>query len=206
MTDNERCAAVCADVPGYSDAKHYAFFRHMLSQNIQSMLMLGVYCGRDLAMCCDIAKDFPDRRFMFLGVDKFSDTPCDDWPEDARDKTWEQAGYGTAPCLSRAKENIERHRPENTAVALIPKDDLEFLASCPISFDCVYLDTSHDYGHVRRQLSLVKNACHIKTLICGDDYSDAGTWGVKRAVIEAFYSHGVFAEWLWHANYVQLKK
>jgi len=205
MTDKERCAAICADVPGYSDAKHYAFFRQVLAADIKSLLMLGVYFGRDLSFCCDIAKDYTQRRFLFSGVDKFADTPCADWPREKENCSWEEAGYGPAPSRFVAERNINKFLPENVSLALITYDDCAFLESTTQSFDCVYLDASHDYEHVKRQLSLVKNVCHIKTLICGDDYSDAGTWGVKRAVTESFRSHSVFANWIWHAPFSELK-
>jgi hypothetical protein len=204
-TDAERCAEICASVPGYSDGKHYSFFRQVLSGNAVSLLMLGVYFGRDLAFCCDIARDYPERRFLFSGVDKFTDTPCRDWPGDKVSLSWEQAGYGPAPSRFRAEENILRHKPENVTLALTSSDDCAFLESTTQSFDVVYLDTSHDYQTVKRQLSLISNVCHPRTLICGDDYSDVGTWGVKRAVTEAFSSHSVFEEWIWYANFSLLK-
>ena len=36
--------------------------------------------------------------------------------------------------------------------------------------------------------------------IGGDDYSDEGTWGVKKAVGQRFPSHTLFANWIWIAR------
>jgi hypothetical protein len=41
-------------------------------------------------------------------------------------------------------------------------------------------------------------------IMAGDDYSDAGSWGVCRAVSEAAPGHKVFSGWIWIATREEL--
>lgn len=206
MTITNRLATVCAEVPGYSGGAHIAFWTALIERpNWSSLLMLGVYHGRDLALLCELARDYPERQFSFIGVDKFDDFACADWPAEKKKLGWEAAGYGLPPSYEAAQANIELHRPPNVTVVVFQADDAKVLNTKAKPFDVVYLDTSHDYETVRRQLSQMKSVCHSDTLICGDDYSDEGTWGVKRAVTEAFVSHEVSAGWIWSAQFKNMK-
>ena len=84
------------------------------------------------------------------------------------------------------------------------RDDI-FLDQDDQQYDFIYIDTSHDYETVQRQLRQVRRLSHEHTIISGDDYSDSGTWGVKKAVIECTQEHGLFLNWVWYTFAKHLK-
>lgn len=191
-----RAEAICTAVPGFTDKRHYAFFRHLLASGpIGRLLILGVYAGRDVAFAVDAARQV-GRPLDVVGVDKFSDEYCDDWPKQHRASNWQQAGFGVAPSLEAAEANLER-LGFTGAAKLCKQRDEDFLGSCHQRFDAIYLDTSHDYATVVRQIRQAAGLLTEDGILCGDDYSDQGTWGVKRAVTELVPGHLVFANWIW---------
>jgi hypothetical protein len=213
--DAERVAAINVAIPGWSDAKQYAFFKGVLQELpwIVDILIVGVYQGRDIAYILDLAKRYhPNRALYITGVDKFSDTPCDDWPDSKRHLAWGDAGFGAAPARSLAIANLKAsfEYGDNITATIIEHDDAEWLDEVERKFDLAYFDTSHDYATVRRQLRQSPNVTREQSLICGDDYSDVsnhegGSWGVKRAVTEGTKQHHVFANWIWYCNKSDLK-
>lgn len=203
--DHERMAEICGSVPGYSDARHFQFFRQLLAHTtIETILILGVYFGRDIAFMLEAARR-AGRDVTITGVDKFSDDACEDWPLAARGLSWAQAGFGAAPSLQAAAANIDRFRA-GAAVHLIRARDSAFLADCQAQYDLIYLDTSHDYETVIRQMRHAAPRLSPNGIMAGDDYSDAGTWGVCRAVSEAAPGHAVFAGWIWVATRAELAR
>lgn len=201
--DLARIEAINAAIPGWSGQRQYAFFKGVLQvrPELRTVLMLGVYQGRDLAYLLDIAARYhADRPLTFCGVDKFSDTPCADWPDGKRPLDWKAAGFGEAPSLARALENLRPFRLPDAPrmVILRQKDDASYLVESHTRFDFAYLDTAHDFETVQRQLRQVLRVTKPGAIIAGDDYSDAGTWGVKRAVAAGTRRHAVFANWIWH--------
>lgn len=80
--DKHRVAAINGDIHGWSGYAQYGFFKAAFAaHDIRHLLMLGVYMGRDIAYILDILKRYyPNKEVMIVGVDKFSDTPCADWP------------------------------------------------------------------------------------------------------------------------------
>jgi hypothetical protein len=220
VAEQERVTGINAMIPGYSDTKHYTFFRELVAlPEVREILILGVYHGRDIAYMRDnIVRCQRTDRIHITGVDKFSDTPCADWPDASRNRTWTEAGFGPPPSLAKAKHNLGFEYLETPrssggdyayGVTLIESDDEKFLAETDQQFDVVYIDTSHDAGTITRQLRQVPRVCRGDALICGDDYSDqsnaGGSWGVKTAVGQAFTSHVVFAEWIWVSSLSLLK-
>lgn len=211
MEDTQtRFTYINSRIPGWSGPAHYTFFEAVLSQPwVRDLLIVGVYQGRDIAYLLDVAaRHHPGRKLRIVGVDKFSDTPCDDWPDDRRGMDWRAAGFGEAPSVSRAWVNLHEFiNPvrDNVSITLIPGDDAEYLATTVHEFDFAYLDTAHDEQTVARQLGQVGRVTRQNAIIAGDDYSDAGTWGVKRAVSAGTVKHGVFANWIWHCNRSDLK-
>ncbi len=206
--DRDSVAAIQRAIPGWSDMKQYAFFKDLLAAvpTIRDVLILGVYYGRDIAFLLDVcARYHPERELNVLGVDKFSAEPCDDWPKDKRGMTWEQAGFGPAPSFEKALHNVQALNHGNRRVALVQRDASAFLCETKLLFDVVYEDTSHDYETCKRIIQLAPNVTRGDAIIAGDDYSDAGTWGVKRAVTACFNSHHVFADWIWYSNKSELK-
>lgn len=203
--EQRRIAYLNAQIPGYSEGKQYAFFREVVAlPGVRAILILGVYHGRDIAYMRDnIVRNTRTERIRITGVDKFSDTPCADWPDHARGMKWLETGFGPAPSRKLARQRL--CGDYGIGVELVESEDAEFLATTEKKFDVVYVDTSHDHETVSRQLRQVRAVCNEDALICGDDYSDAGTWGVKRAVTEAFTAHSVFAEWIWFSSLSLLK-
>jgi predicted O-methyltransferase YrrM len=194
--DQASMAEITASVRGYSDARHYSFFRGVFSHTeVRSVLLLGVYFGRDTAFMCSAARRC-GRSLSITAVDKFTNDACDDWPSGQQNQSWEEAGFGPAPSVEAASANIERFKAGSTVQVIQQRDDL-FLASCQQQFDLIYIDTSHDYETVRRQLRQARRLAAEGGLLAGDDYSDEGTWGVRRALREAAPAHAVFAGWIW---------
>src|SRR5215472_15219122 len=131
-----RADAICAAVPGFTDKRHYAFFKHLLASGpIEKLLILGVYAGRDVAFALDAAREL-GRPLHVVGVDKFSDEYCDDWPEQSRALNWQQAGFGRAPSFESAKANLERLGFAGEPILLKQRDE-EFLGSCCERFDAI---------------------------------------------------------------------
>jgi hypothetical protein len=166
-------------------------------------LILGVYRGRDMAYLMDIARRL-GRQLHLTGVDKFSDDFCADWPTERQSLNWHQAGFGTPPCFEAAKAHLAQLGFAAAATVVKERDDA-FLAACTERFDAIYLDTSHDYDTVARQIRQCLPLLTEDGLLCGDDYSDQGTWGVKCAVAEFIPGHVVFANWIWLGARDQIK-
>jgi len=191
--------AISNRIPGWSSNLHYLFFKSVLEAcpEVKSILMLGVYLGRDIAMICDAA---PNRPLQIVGVDKFKDEPCLDWAVDLKTKSWTEAGFGPPPDAKKAYENINAQPPH--AVRLIETDSETFLSNVRGKFDLAYVDTSHEEGTVRRELELIRPLCHEGTTICGDDYVNEGKawWGVDKAVKKTFKNHQVALNMIWYAG------
>lgn len=184
------------DIPGWSGSLHYLFFEaciRFLPDN-PSILMCGVYHGRDLFLLAAAAK-FLKKPVRLTGVDLFSNEPCADWTE-AQKKigSWELNGFGLPPSMEAAKRNC----PE---AEIIKTDSYEFMVGHSLDdverFNLVYLDTSHDYESIMEEIVAAKS---IGQLISGDDYTGQPHWGVKRAVDEAFSSRAVFGDCIWLAQ------
>ncbi len=189
-------------VPGWSGLHHYAFFKSMFEAfPIRTVLIIGCYMGRDISFMLHGSP----RGLQVVGVDKFDNTPCDDWPEEKRHLSWEQAGFGPAPSIDLALANINAQPPHE--VRLIQADDAVWLESVQGQFDFCYLDTSHDKATVMRQIRQIRKLCHPATIIAGDDYENiVNTWGVKDAVLESFTSHSFIPQAsVWYASTGDLK-
>ena len=192
--DDKAIAAICARVPGWSDARQYGFFKQTLAARpeISDTLVLGVYHGRDICFMIDILRRYHAGRYMrIVGVDKFSNERCADWPGWAG--SWEQVTHGMpAPDMDAATRNIASVQCE-----LVKMDDVTFIDQCADQFDFVYVDTSHDYQSVKNVLSHLKPVCREGATIAGDDFSSANGWGVPQAVNETFSHFTLYAGWIW---------
>ncbi len=201
-----RAKAISQKVKGWSVPSHYLFFQTALETlPISRILILGVYHGRDICFISDAC----NRSLEILGVDKFADAPCDDWPAENREKKWSEAGYGDAPSLEQALANIAAQQVPQHVVRLEAMDDkeaLELFASQGKKFDLIYLDTAHDRATVERQLEQIRTLCTLETLIAGDDYENIlPTWGVKDAVAARFLEHHILGDSIWFADVQSLK-
>jgi hypothetical protein len=187
------CDDVCRKVKGYSSHIHYAFFKGALAlPTVRSILVLGVYHGRDIALMLSLARQHPEKVFCIVGVDKFTDDSCADWPPTAKDFNWRQAGFGDPPSLHFARLNTA-----SGFVEIVAEDDSVYLANTNEKFDFIYLDTAHDEATVTRQIAQVKRLCHPHTLIAGDDYVARPFWGVIEAVAKAFREARNFHNVIW---------
>lgn len=204
--DAARCAAIAAEIPGYSGDVHYAYFRMLLAKHeLKSMLIVGVYHGRDICFILDIlARYHPERKMRIVGVDKFSDDYCDDWPISKMTLKWAEAGYGPAPSFEAAIRNTSK-RPNGGMVELHQAKDADYLATCTEKFQCVYWDTAHDYETIARQIQASRAIADGNMIICGDDFADMHEWGVVRAVKEAFIGYNVFGGYIFTSNLMNLR-
>jgi hypothetical protein len=139
------------------------------------------------------------RRAQIVGVDKFDDSPGEDWPVEHRGSTWQEAGFGPAPDLDHARANLER-LGLGGGVELHRGRAEDYLATTDRAFDFIYIDTSHDYETARRTIDLAVTRLEKRGLVGGDDFSDEGTWGVARAVGDAFFRFELFSGWIWLAK------
>lgn len=194
----ERARHIGETIPGWSKGFHYYFFRSWLDAfpEAKSVLMLGVYLGRDCALLLDAAGE---REIRFTGVDKFNAEPCDDWPKEKRQMTWQDAFNCEPPSIDKARANINAKPPHT--VTLIQANDSIWLEGVQGAFDLIYLDTAHDKATVQRQIRQVHKLCHPHTIVAGDDYNNGEShWGVKEAVTESFKNHYHIADTIWFAG------
>ena len=203
--DRTSIASICSRIIGWSDQRQYGFFKALLEAKpeAKSLLMVGVYYGRDIAFIQDIlARYHPGRVLGIVGVDRFSTAPCADWPHWAT--SWEHLTNGMpAPDFDKAYQNVAAGRD---CIALFKDDDETFLARAVGLYDVIYLDASHDEASVARQLGQVRKLCNgPQAIICGDDFSNLNGWGVKTAVEKAFTKFELFEDWVWYGKAEDLK-
>lgn len=183
---------------GWSNVAHFNFFRDVLAaiRGVPRVLVLGVAHGRDIGYMHK-AMAFEERKVDIWGVDLFADVPGTDWPEDKKGMTWEQAGFGPAPSLESTKSNLAALGVND--VLLVKADAAEFLRGGTTLFDFIYIDVAHDYETTKTVLALSEERLVSGGVLAGDDYTDEGTYGVKRAVGERFSSVAV-TDRIWAAR------
>lgn len=202
--------SICDAIPGWSDFRHYVFFREVISAQVAagfspSLFMAGVYQGRDLAFVLEVLRRHqPGRPFRIVAADLFSTEACADWPAHLRGKSWKDAGFGQAPSLELARKNLAPYLDpvgHRVGLELIQGNSVQVMRAWRGErFGFVYLDTSHDEKTVADEIEAAAGLIAFPGFLAGDDYSDAGTWGVQRAVRARFGSrHDVFASWIWYA-------
>lgn len=197
LTRIEEINAVCI---GYSGQHHWQFFREVLSHpNIKNICMLGVYYGRDIAYMKAILEELGRNDSVIVGVDKFDDSFCDDWPQEKRNLTWLEAGFGQSPDLQKTRSNLLKLGLSSN-VFLVSDSDANFLSNTNQVFDLIYIDTSHDYQSVKSLINLALSKVKPGGFLAGDDFSDEGTWGVAKAVRESFSTFKLFYNWIWLAR------
>ena len=185
---------------GYSGLLHWRFFHQIASRtSIRRMCILGVYFGRDIAYVGAALRESGRLDCTITGVDKFEDRACADWPEEKKALSWREAGFGPAPSHEAAERNLQTlGLAEN--IRLWSGSDERFLETTPERFDFIYIDTSHDYASVKRLILRAWPLLRDGGLMAGDDFSDEGTWGVKRAVLESFAMVTTYDHWIWAAE------
>jgi hypothetical protein len=185
---------------GYSGSHHWEFFKSLLQRpQINSICMLGVYYGRDIAYMASILETLGRKNYEIFGIDKFEDSPGADWPEELHGLTWEKAGFGSAPDIKTTRTNL---RKLGLDLKVFLHQDLAeaFLQNTEKTFDFIYIDVAHDYQTTKNTIQLALNKLNPNGLIGGDDFSDEGTWGVASAVKNSFAKFELFHNWIWLAQ------
>ena len=193
-----RADAINGRIRGWSIVHHYWFFKSWLDAypEAKRILIVGVYLGRDISYMLDAAAG---RELHVVGVDKFNAEPCDDWPQEKRGMSWEEAFQCPPPDLDAATANIGAKPPH--VVQLIKADDKDWLESEIGPFDLIFLDASHEFASISRQIRACHKLCHPQTIVSGDDYSDVQPgWGVTEAVKESFKYHHHINYRIWFAG------
>lgn len=199
---------ISAKIRGWSLVHHYWFFKSWMDAfpEAKSILIVGVYLGRDISFMLDAAGSRP---LEVTGVDKFNAEPCDDWPKEKLHMTWEEAFNCPPPDIEKARANMSEYKRANHKVTLVKADDKDWLEKAgrtvlgePVKqFDLIFLDASHEYASIARQIKAVRPLCHANTIVSGDDYSNVQPgWGVTEAVTEAFKFHHHINYRIWFAG------
>ncbi len=200
---HRRVDVISEKIRGWSNRNHYWFFKSWLDAfpKAESVLICGVYLGRDISFLVDAAGDRNKSLSLSItGIDKFNAEPCDDWPQEKRGMTWEEAFNCPPPNMEEAEKNIMGFNKGNV-VRLIKANDADWLESATGTYDLIFLDSSHDLATCQRQFKQVRKLCHADTIIAGDDYQNVmPTWGVETAVKEIFRSHQVIDNRIWFAG------
>jgi hypothetical protein len=183
---------------GYSGRHHWAFFEHVLrTRRVRRVLIMGVYFGRDIAYLGTLFRLLGIRDYQIVGVDRFEDAACEDWPVELQGLGWEAAGFGPPPTREQALANLRRLGLD-CHVELVAGRAEEY--SSPEPFDFVYIDTSHDYDVTFKSIQHGLKLATPHGLLAGDDYEDQPTWGVIPAVTDSFASHQVYPHRIWMAE------
>lgn len=140
MRTRRRLKQIDAVCHGWSGKTHWQFFHSELAKReIRDICILGVYQGRDIAYMRDALREQHRSDFRIVGVDLFDDVPGADWPDDNRDLSWEEAGFGEAPTLERAQANLTQLGLD-LGVELHKGSAMDYLTEHPESFDLIYID------------------------------------------------------------------
>jgi hypothetical protein len=191
--------------PGYSWVSHWNFFHRLMTGGaIRSIAILGVYLGRDIAYMSHALRSAGIRDYHITGIDRFADRPGEDWPQEKRALSWEDAGYGHPPTLVDARANLGVLGYLDN-VTLI-RGEAEELLGTHGRYDFIYIDICHDHASTAKAIRLASAKIYPTGIIGGDDYSDKGTWGVPSAVKEMFARYDVFDEWIWSARAGDLRR
>ncbi len=198
-------AEIDAICPGWSDVKQWRFFESLVKElpAASNVLMLGVFNGRDMAYILEHAKA-KVKNVGVHGVDLFDDVPGDDWNVEDMGKTWMQAQGIEPPSISKTNKNLIECGASELNFRLLKHSHLEFFSTWLIGkFDAIYIDLSHDYQTTAEAIILSKRFLVPGGTLCGDDYSNEGTWGVKRAVDELCPHADIHDGWIWSKRIVK---
>jgi hypothetical protein len=192
-----RIDSVCK---GYSSYLHWRAFKTIFSAlRGHNILILWVYQGRDIAYMVSILRSLGISKYTITGVDKFDDSPGNDWPEEKHGMSWQEAGFGLPPSIELAKANLSQLGLfEN--VSLIKGRADEILRDTKGTYDFIYIDVSHDYETTLSCIDLSMRKLALKGYLGGDDFSDNGTWGVASAVRESFSPFKLYYDYIWFAQ------
>jgi SAM-dependent methyltransferase len=186
--------------PGYSRDVHWKFFKAILrNPDIHKICVLGVYFGRDIGYLATMLRARGQPGWAITGVDYFEDSAGADWPAEKRGLNWQEAGYGPAPSLEKARACLA-NAGFSDGITLLKDSAENFLQQTNDAFDLIYVDIAHDYQSTKDALRLSMRCLRPGGVIAGDDFSNEGTWGVARAVEEVFSQFELHGSWIWQAK------
>jgi hypothetical protein len=176
---------------------HWLYFDEVLADpSRRDICILGVYQGRDIAYMAEaIQRARPDRGRRPV----FGHARGGTGPKTRSDSAGKRLDLGPPPSLDLARWNLASVGLDK-GVELIQASATGFLKSHQQAFDFIYVDIAHDYESTRDAIASCIGACREDGVIGGDDYSDKGTWSVKKAVEASFPRHKVWANWIWLAE------
>jgi hypothetical protein len=209
LTDHEddRLAAKAIEMcPGWSGLAHFAFFKTaLIALTPRNILITGVYYGRDIGMMQLAARRHLNYSPKITGVDLFSGAPCADWPDEKRGMSWLEAGFGPHPQLDRTVAHL-RALNAYDHVRLVQSNSIEHMSTTEERYDLIYLDTSHDYETLNKEIDAAKLcASSADIVIAGDDYMRRPNWGVVECVNARFDRFAVYKSCIWVSSLSCLK-
>lgn len=117
-----------------------------------------------------------DKFFKLYLVDLF------DGIVESGDKSGNNVKYKNSIDLLNTVSNKFSHKK---CVEIVKKDSVSFLESFPDNyFDFIYIDTSHQYEHTKKELNVSLRKIKKYGIIAGHDYNKYKFDGVVRAVDE----------------------
>tara|TARA_B100001250_G_scaffold274234_1_gene236841 strand:- start:432 stop:1064 length:633 start_codon:yes stop_codon:yes gene_type:complete len=189
---------------GWSTKNQWQLFHKIIKENlnIKNLAMLGVYRGRDLAYLCCALKHNNIKNFKVYALDVFDDVPCDDWPEEFKNKSWQEGFSIPPPSLEKSKLIINLLGFRKNVIFI--KGDIKELEKIDTKLDFVYIDIAHDYKSTIRAIDISVKMGSENLVLLGDDYADQETkstpWGVIKAVEESFSKTKIHLNWFWESK------
>lgn len=162
------------NIPGWShESTQGELLKYMLSHYPTDYFLkigeLGVYLGRCTALW-NVELINSKRKYEYHGLDSFKGSV-------------EHINLNIVPDLEQAQINLN---PVLDKINLIEGDSLDVVSNFDDEyFDIVYIDMSHDYESVKKDIQAWQPKVKKGGFLSGDDYHV--TWpGVMKAVTEVF--------------------
>lgn len=188
------CYEINQTIPGRADTINFVAYRELICKSdIRKVLVIGTYMGRDIAYLMALAKH-ANVQIELVGMDRFTDEPCADWPEEKKTLSWEMAGYGPSPDINETMRYLNDYGV-TANIRLIKGRDEEYLVSCSEDFDLIVLDTALDYNTIKRQIACSKKLLRPQGYLVGSGY--LGVNGVRAALSESFKSYWLVENDVW---------
>lgn len=188
------CYEITQAIPGTADINRFAAYRNLLhTSSVRKILVLGTYMGRDIAFIMALA-GLVQIPVELVGIDRFTDEPGADWPEEKKSLCWEEAGYGQPPDIQEAMRYLNDYGV-SANVRLIKGTYEQYLASCSEDFDLIVFDTSCDTPTIMNQIGLSGKLLRGQGYLMGSGY--LGTNGVRTALKECLHTHWLIENDTW---------
>ena len=173
-----------------ADSAKQRKYRHQVIRLVRALdqdAMLGVEVGAGVGVTSAMLLDeFPALRLYMI----------DAWAGFEPDSEYARSGDKRAKLTHAEHENrmvLARQAVAHAAdrAVLIRSKSHDAAATFGTVADFVFIDASHAFGDVKRDLISWYDNLRAGGLLCGHDYSDREGWGVKAAVNWFFQRHGL---------------